>query len=181
MGKRIADMGILFGAVALATYIAVWQDAVWKWPVFLVLTALALFTLNDFINRFLSDKKERKYEACDERDCAIHELILLDENEKPVKSWDLAGKVAMLIGRDNTEEPVDVDLEECEYSALIDYQHAVLNYCMDSWYVEDLNSRNGIRIRKVDDGVCYKVMKNRPCRLMPGDMIYIAKTKLLIT
>ena len=52
---------------------------------------------------------------------------------------------------------------------------------MDAWFVEDLNSHNGIRIRKIDDGVCYKIMQNHPCRLKPGDVIYIANTKLLIT
>lgn len=181
MGKKITDGVIVLCSAALAVYTAVWQDGAWKWPLFLILMIVALLALNDLIDRFVPRNKEKKYGLEDDMDGAVRELILLDENEKPVKSWDMAGKVAMLIGRDNSEEPVDVDLEECEYSSLIDYQHAVLNYCMDSWYIEDLNSHNGIRIRKVTDGVCYRVMKNRPCRLMPGDMIYIANTKLLIT
>lgn len=181
MGKKITDAGIIICAVSLAVYVAVWQVSVWRWPLFVLLMAAAIVALNDFIDQFTPHKKEKKYGIIDGMDDSIDELILLDENEKPVKSWDLAGKVSILIGRDNPQEPVDVDLEECEYSALIDEQHAVLNYCMDAWYVEDLNSRNGIRIRKVDDGLCYRVMKNRPCRLMPGDMIFIANTKLLIT
>lgn len=180
MGKKIADLGILFGSVALATYIAVWQKDAWKWPLFAVLTAFALLALNDFMSRLFSSKKKKRQETY-ERDSAVCELILLDENDKPVKSWDMSGKVSMVIGRDNPDEPVDVDLEECEYSALIDYLHAVLNFCRDAWYIEDLNSKNGIRIQKVDDGLCYKMAANRPCRLMPGDIIYIAKTKLLIT
>ncbi len=166
----------------LAVYVAVWQANVWwKWPLFILLMAGAITVLNNLIDQFTPREREKKYGMSDELDYGIRELILLDENEKPVKAWDLAGKVSLLIGRDCPDEQVDVDLEECEYSALIDYQHAVLNYCMDTWFIEDLNSQNGIRIRKVDDGVCYKIMKNRPCRLMPGDMIYIANTKLLIT
>jgi len=182
MGKKITDTCIMMCFAALAVYIAVWQTAVfWKWPLFVLLMALAIAALNDLIDQFAPRGREKKYGISDETDYGIRELILLDENEKPVKAWDLAGKVSLLIGRDNEQEPVDVDLNECEYSALIDYQHAVLNYCMDAWFIEDLNSQNGIRIRKVDDGLCYKVMKSRPCRLMPGDMIYIANTKLLIT
>lgn len=182
MGKKITDAGMMLCLAVLAVYIAVYQAAVWwKWPLFVLLLGGAIAALNDLIEQFAPRSREIKYGIHDEGDYGIRELILLDENEKPIKAWDLAGKVSFLIGRDNLDEPVDVDLEECEYSALIDYQHAVLNYCMDSWFIEDLNSQNGIRIRKVDDGVCYKVMKNRPCRLMPGDMIYIANTKLLIT
>lgn len=182
MGKKITDACIMLCMAAMAVYVAVCQAPVWwKWLLFILLMAGAIAALNDLIDQFAPRGREKKYGMTGDGDYGIRELLLLDENEKPVKAWDLAGKVSLLIGRDNPEEPVDVDLDECEYSALVDYQHAVLNYCMDSWFIEDLNSLNGIRIRKVDDGVCYKVMKNRPCRLMPGDVIYIANTKLLIT
>lgn len=40
---------------------------------------------------------------------------------------------------------------------------------------------NGIRVRKISDGLCYRVSRNRPCRLESGDMLFIANTKLLIT
>jgi pSer/pThr/pTyr-binding forkhead associated (FHA) protein len=133
------------------------------------------------IDQFTPHEQEQKYGNTEGTDYGVRELILLDENEKPVKAWNLAGRVSLLIGRDNPQEPVDVDLEECEYSALIDEQHAVLNYCMDAWYVEDLNSMNGIRVRKISDGLCYRVSRNRPCRLESGDMLFIANTKLLIT
>lgn len=110
-----------------------------------------------------------------------HELILLNEEERPVKSWDLTGKTAVVIGRRNKDEDVDIDLSDCEYSALINIQHGVLNYCLDCWYLEDLNSKNGIRIRKVEDGICYQVTQSRPCKISSGDVIYIARTKLLFT
>lgn len=108
-----------------------------------------------------------------------HELILLDEHENPVKSWDLTGKTAVVLGRRHKDEDVDIDLNDCEFSALIDVQHAVLNYSLDNWYLEDLDSRNGIRIKKIEDGICYQVIQSRPCRICAGDVIYIAKTKLL--
>ena len=110
----------------------------------------------------------------------IERLILLDEQNKPVKSWDMAGRTAMLIGRSGGEEDVDVDLEDCTYSSFIDFLHAVLNFAQDEWYVEDLGSQNGIKIRKVVDGECYKVM-GRPCRVEAGDILYIANTRLLLS
>jgi len=110
-----------------------------------------------------------------------HELILLNEDGKPVRGWDLTGKTAMVIGRRNREEEVDVDLSDCEYGALVNVQHAVLNFCLDTWYIEDLGSQNGIQLKKVEDGRRYQVAPNRPCKLSAGDVIYIAKTKLLLT
>lgn len=122
-------------------------------------------------------KKKQKVSA---EASMIRQLMLLDEHDKPLKSWDLAGRTAVVIGRNNEEEEVDVDLEDCEYSTFIDCQHAVLNYSLDSWYLEDLGSKNGVKVRKVEDGGCYQVM-NRPCRLSAGDVIYIANTRLLLT
>lgn len=181
MWKKITDAGIVLCAAGIAVYVAVWVESGWRWPLFGVFMLAALVSLNDLIDQFTPHRREKKYGSMDGTDGHIRELILLDEDEKPIKAWDLAGKVSLLIGRDNPQEPVDVDLEECEYSALIDEQHAVLNYCMDTWYVEDLHSRNGIRVRKIDDGLCYRIMPDRPCRLSPGDLIFIARTKLLIT
>lgn len=109
----------------------------------------------------------------------MERLILLDEQDKPVKSWDLAGKTALVIGKAGSED-VDIDLADCEYSSFIDYQHAVLNFCLDRWYLEDFGSSNGVWVRKVEDGQRYKVM-GRPCRLTPGDVLYIANTRLLLS
>lgn len=110
----------------------------------------------------------------------IQRLILLDEEGKPIKSWDLQGKVSQIIGRAGQDQELDIDLSDCEYSSFIDFQHAVLNFCLDQWYVEDLGSQNGIKVRKVEDGECYRVI-HRPCKVVAGDILYIANTKLLLT
>lgn len=110
----------------------------------------------------------------------VRMLVLLDEEGRPIKTWDMAGKVSLVIGKKNKEESVDVDLSDCAYSALIEDCHAVLNYSSGSWFVEDLSLKNGIRIKKVEDGLCYQVMK-RPCKVLAGDILYIANTKLLLT
>lgn len=110
----------------------------------------------------------------------VGQLVLLDEHDKPLKSWDLAGRTALIIGKKNDQEDVDIDLTECEYGTFIDDLHGVLNYCLDSWYMEDLGSTNGIKIKKVEDGGCYKVT-NRPCKVSAGDVIFVANTRLLLT
>lgn len=110
----------------------------------------------------------------------IERLVLLDEAGKPIKSWDLHGKVSQIIGKAGQDQELDIDLSDCEYSSFIDFQHAVLNFCMDQWYIEDLGSQNGVKVRKVEDGECYKII-HRPCRVAAGDIIYIANTKLLLT
>lgn len=111
---------------------------------------------------------------------AVQELLLLDEQNRPVRSWSMAGHISMVIGRKNDEEEVDVDLEDCAYSTFVDCQHAALNYCLDRWYLEDLGSVNGVRVQKAADGCCYQV-SNRPCQVEAGDIIHIANTRLLLS
>ena len=108
------------------------------------------------------------------------QLILLNEQGKPVKAWSLEGKTSLIIGKSGKNQELDVDLLDCEYSSFVDFQHAVLNFCMDQWYVEDLESHNGVKVKKVEDGECYRVL-HRPCRVMAGDILYIANTTLLLT
>lgn len=92
----------------------------------------------------------------------------------------MQGRISLVIGKaDQSQEP-DIDLSDCEYSSFIDFQHAVLNFTLDQWYVEDLESQNGVKIRKVEDGECYRVI-HRPCKVAAGDILYIANTKLLLT
>lgn len=108
-----------------------------------------------------------------ERIQGIQRLILLDEEGKPIKSWDLQGKISLIIGKAGRDQELDIDLSDCEYSSFIDFQHAVLNFCLDQWYVEDLGSQNGVKVGKVEDGECYRVI-HRPCKVVAGDVLYIA-------
>lgn len=110
----------------------------------------------------------------------LQRLILLDEQGKPVKSWSMEGRTALIIGKAGQNQELDVDLADCAYSGFIDFQHAVLNFSMDEWYVEDLESHNGVKVKKVEDGECYRVI-HRPCKVAAGDILYIANTRLLLT
>lgn len=109
----------------------------------------------------------------------ITRVTLMGEDNQLVRSWELQGKTALIIGKKEEKYEVDVDLEESEYSALIDNQHAILNYAGGEWYIEDLYSKNGIRVQKQEDGLCYKIAKDKPCKLCKGDIVLIANTKLL--
>lgn len=92
----------------------------------------------------------------------------------------LAGKDFPDHRKAGRDQELDIDLSDCEYSSFIDFQHAVLNFCLDQWYVEDLGSQNGVKVGKVEDGECYRVI-HRPCKVVAGDVLYIANTKLLLT
>ncbi len=111
---------------------------------------------------------------------AVRELVLLNEEDHPIKSWNLMGKTSLIIGRKNQDEEVDVDLGDCAYGALVEPQHAVLNFSCQNWYLEDISQENGIRVQKAQDGIPYR-LGGRPCRVGAGDVIYIANTKLLLT
>ena len=126
------------------------------------------------------DRTKTPADKEDKSPLQIQALLLLDEQNKPVRSWTMAGCTSLVIGRRNKEEQVDVDLEDCEYSTFVDFQHAALNFCLDRWYLEDLGSANGVRVQKAEDGCCYEVT-NRPCRVEAGDIIHIANTRLLLS
>lgn len=110
----------------------------------------------------------------------ISSLSLVNEENQIIKEWDLFNKTSLLIGKNNKENEVDIDLSEVIYASLIDSQHAVLNFASGSWYIEDLYSQNGISIEKVEDKIRYKLSKDKPCTILKGDVVFIAKTKLLI-
>lgn len=109
----------------------------------------------------------------------ITELVLLNEEEKPIAAWDIFDKTALVIGKDIRENHVDINLNESVYASMIDIEHAVVNYAGSHWYIEDLGSRNGVVLQKKADGRKYKLAADQPCKLEQGDVIIIGLTKLL--
>lgn len=185
--KIAADVVMLFcGAILFAVLrYDSWvkgKDTIIKAGLFLCMAViLADLLYQSFLLKSASPSSRKLQESGNVKaGLGIERLILLDEQNKPVKSWDMEGRTAMLIGRNGGEEDVDVDLEDCAYSSFIDFLHAALNFAQDQWYVEDLGSQNGIKIRKAVDGECYKVM-GRPCKVEAGDILYIANTRLLLS
>lgn len=108
----------------------------------------------------------------------ITQITLLNNNGDSVSSWELYGKTSAVIGKDIGENWVDIDLSQSPYAAMIDIQHAILNYANGNWYIEDLGSANGISIKKFDDNEIYRLSASEPCKLDFGDMIFIGMCQL---
>lgn len=110
---------------------------------------------------------------------ALTEIVLLSEDNERLASWNIYQKNGLVIGRDVGENQVSVNLEHTTYASMIDVEHAVLNYSGNDWYIEDISSRNGVSVQKMD-GKRYKLSYGKPCKLERWDIIYIAMTKLQI-
>ena len=93
-------------------------------------------------------------------------------------SWELYGRTSAIIGKDVGENAVDIDLSKNPYAALIDVEHAVMNYADGSWYIEDLDSRNGISIKKFGQEKIYRLSSLQPCKLDFGDVLIIGVCQL---
>ncbi len=109
----------------------------------------------------------------------LTEIVLLSEEDQPLSSWTLYGKTGMVIGRDSGENQVNINLTNSTYASTVDVEHAVLNYSADNWYVEDLNSKNGVSVQKSDKRK-YKLAAGHPCLLSCGDILYIGLVRLMI-
>lgn len=110
----------------------------------------------------------------------ITEAVLLNEDDEQIATWDLFGKVGVVIGRDVGENHVNINLSNCTYASMIDVEHAILNHAADNWYIEDVGSKNGVSVMKAVDGKKYRLAAGQPCLLQPGDIVYIAMTRLLV-
>ena len=56
----------------------------------------------------------------------------------------------------------------------------MLNFSGERWFLEDISEENGVRVKKAEDGMNYR-LSGRPCEVGAGDVIYIANTRLLLT
>lgn len=131
-----------------------------------------IFLMLSVTDVFILKRKKRKSRQ------GIQELLLLDEEGNEISAWHIGGKISVLIGRDEHKENVDINLQNTEYGGMVDRQHAVLNYVGGQWYIEDLGSRNGVRIRKAEDERIYQVSKEHLCKVNAGDIIFIGNTVL---
>lgn len=109
----------------------------------------------------------------------ISKLILLSEDGRSLKTWNIKGKVSLLIGRNTKDNEVDIDLSDAEYSELVSRQHAVLNFAEGKWYIEDIGSSYGTGLKKVDDEK-HKLDTERLYEINSGDTLYVANTKIMV-
>ena len=107
------------------------------------------------------------------REPYISVLTLLGEDDRPIRIWDLTGKVGLIIGKSSEEEQVDMDLSDTDYHTYIDPEHALLNYQESGWWIEDVSARNGISI--IRKGQELFPGRHAPVKLEVGDVICIAR------
>lgn len=110
----------------------------------------------------------------------INSIQLINEDNEIIRTWNIEEQIAFIIGKNTINDKVFIDLNDSIYSTMIENNHAVLNYAAGKWYIEDLSSENGVSIQKIDDGKKYRIVKDAPCELKKGDIIFISKVKLLL-
>ena len=178
MRQRLFDWIIALIALAATILVAVyWRE---QWWLILLGGGLAIVF---FVLGYQDRGRQLKTSAGREKERRVGHLkqvVLLSEEDKTLTSWDLFGRTSLVIGRDEGENQVDINLADVTYAGFIDIEHAVLNYANGHWYIEDLHSENGVKVEKYGDRRQYKLATDKPCQLHPGDIIYIAQTKLQV-
>ena len=135
---------------------------------FLISGSLIYFAVKDF-----SFKKEKI------QDTFLSELVLLSEEDTVVKTWNILGKNSLVIGKKNSEEDIDIDLSDTYFSGTVSDVHAILNYVDGSWYIEDMQSKNGTQIKGFLEDKLYNI-KDGQSKLAKKDYIFIGLNKLQI-
>ena len=135
---------------------------------FFISGSLIYFAINDF-----SFKKEKI------QDTFLSELVLLSEEDTVVKTWNILGKISLVIGKKNSKEDIDIDLSDTYFSGTVSDVHAILNYVDGSWYIEDMQSKNGTQIKGFLEDKLYNI-KDGQSKLAKKDYIFIGLNKLQI-
>ena len=142
----------------------------------IIIVAAIITGIVCFVNLYKDLHKEENIK--DESNISGIELV--NEENEIIRTWDIGEKISFLIGKNTIDEQVFIDLNSSIYSTLIENNHAVLNYAAGKWYIEDLSSRSGVSIQKIDNNKKYRIVKDTPCELKKGDIIFISKVKLLL-
>jgi hypothetical protein len=166
---RILDAllaSLSFAAAALsAVFLSGWRRGLLA-AVFLLISVAAL-------TRAIRAKTAR---GAAPKESDAHLVQLLDENGNGIADWDLLDRTGVVIGRSSREMSVDIDLTRSAYDALIEEEHAVLNFSGGSWYVEDVSAKNGMELLR--RGKTYGLAKGAPCMLVSGDIMCLAGARL---
>ncbi|AKG36030.1 FHA domain-containing protein [Paenibacillus durus] len=128
----------------------------------------------------VTNKKPRPRQAARPPVQEVIKLVLLDDDGDPLKEWYIKGEISLLIGKTNARQEADIDLADSEYASLVSAEHAVLNRVGSEWYVEDVDSRSGTGLRAAKKSSVDKLESGTPHRIGPGDLLYIANTRLLV-
>ncbi len=128
----------------------------------------------------LFEYRSGKSVAFERYESPIRKFILITRDGEREKEWYCEGMSSFLIGKGTTLQDVDIELGDSQYNDYISNEHAVLNYSDGYWYIEDLNSFNGVGIKKKGEEYAFRLKPLVSYKVDEGDLIYIAKAKLLV-
>lgn len=170
---KIIDIIIVTIAFFFILYVFVMnQDVLLKTIIGTVMVILAII--------FGSIKYETRVTKNDVTITDIQKLVLLNDRGVEIEEWVIDDQSSLLIGKSSTDNKVDIDLSGTEYESLINYEHAVLNCVSGVWYIEDIDSVNGVGIKKAHKRVKNRLKHESPYPIGNGDTIYIANTRILV-
>lgn len=165
-------IGIIIALICVVAYITI--ESIYIRGIIIVI-AISVGTIC-FINLY---KKLNKEEILQD-ESNIRKILLINEDNEIIRTWDLGEKVSFLIGKNEKDNDVYIDLSCSIYSRFVENNHAVLNYAAGKWYIEDLSEESRISIQKSEDDTKYRIVKDAPCEIKRGDILFISKVKLLL-
>ena len=170
---RLIDIIIITIAFFFILYVFVMnQEVLLK---FVIGTVMVILTI---INGSLKYEAKSLTQAKTNND--ISKLVLLNERGMKVDEWELGDQISLLIGKSTAEHKADIDLCGTEYESLVNYEHAVLNCVAGIWYIEDIDSVNGVGLKKANKRVKNRLKQEIPYPLGNGETIYISNTRILV-
>ena len=107
----------------------------------------------------------------------ISKFVLVSPDGEKEKEWNCEGANSFLIGKKSSAE---INLQDHFYADTIANEHAVLNLSHGCWYIEDLNSVNGVGIKKKQEDFTFKIKPMTSYKIDAGDLIYISRAKILV-
>lgn len=111
----------------------------------------------------------------------ITKIVLLTGDGEKEKEWYVKDAPSLLIGKNfQTSGAVDIDLADNQYADYIDTEHAVINRVDEFWYLEDLDSANGVGIKRYGTSSNFRIKPGKSYKLDIDDIIYIAKIRLIV-
>lgn len=110
----------------------------------------------------------------------IKKFVLITRDGEREKEWYCEGTNSFLIGKGTVKNQVDIELGDTYYSDYISNEHAVLNYSNNYWYIEDLESANGVGLKKKNEEYALRLKPMTSYKIDEGDIIYISKAKILV-
>ena len=168
-------INVLIGILVAISFVIIYMNIESKEIKITLLSFLVILGVAIFVYFYITMHKKRIEDAD-----IINTIELVNEDNEIIQKWNIKDKVSFLIGKKNKENDVFIDLSSSIYSPLIENEHAVLNYASGKWYIEDLSVDSRVCIQKKEDGKKYRVVKNTPCTVKNGDILFVSKVKLLL-